>query len=44
MTKLGLGRIAPDVRLMTLDGRSQQLSSFWGSGQPLLLIFLRHLA
>ncbi|VAW34508.1 hypothetical protein MNBD_CHLOROFLEXI01-5150 [hydrothermal vent metagenome] len=44
MAKLGLGQLAPDVNLTTLDGRSQQLSSFWGSGQPLLLIFLRHLA
>ena len=44
MTKLNSGQKAPDVTLMTIDGRSQRLSSFLGNGQPLLLIFLRHLA
>lgn len=44
MTIVHPGQLAPDVTFMSLDGRSQQLASFLGKGQPLLLIFLRHLA
>lgn len=38
------GQPAPDVMLKLLDGRSVSLSTYWGNGRSLLLIFLRHLA
>ena len=49
MKKFKVGRRAPDVTLQTVDGRSAQLSDYWGNGRfgngrSLLLIFLRHLA
>ena len=44
MPKLHPGEPAPDVMVSTLDGRSVPLSSYWGNGRSLLLIFLRHLA
>lgn len=39
-----LGQPAPDLTLTLLDGPAVPLSSFWGDGRSLLLIFLRHLA
>ncbi len=44
MRKLKVGRRAPDVTLQTANGRSVQLSDYWGNGRSTLLIFLRHLA
>lgn len=44
MPRLRIGQPALDVMLTTLDGRSVSLSSYWGNGRSLLLIFLRHLA
>ena len=44
MRKLKVGRPAPDVTLQTVNGRSVQLSDYWGNGRSTLLIFLRHLA
>ena len=44
MSRLRSGQPAPDVQLSLLDGRSVTLSSYWGNGRSLLLIFLRHLA
>lgn len=44
MRKLKVGRKAPDMTLQTVNGRSVQLSEYWGNGRFTLLIFLRHLA
>ena len=49
MRKLKVGRPAPDATLQTVNGRSVQLSDYWGNGRygngrSTLLIFLRHLA
>lgn len=44
MTRLIPGQPAPKVILATLDGQAVPLSSYWGNGRSLLLIFLRHLA
>ncbi len=40
---LQVGERAPNVALATLDGQPAQLADFWLDGQPVLLIFLRHL-
>ena len=44
MNHLRPGQPAPDAILSQLDGRSHPLSSYWGNGRSVLLIFLRHLA
>ncbi len=41
MTKLKRGDIAPDFSLATLAGQRVALSDY--RGQPVLLVFLRHL-
>ena len=44
MTKIKIGKLAPDATLTVLDGRSTSLSNYWGNDRHLLIIFLRHLA
>jgi hypothetical protein len=44
MPDLRPGRLAPDTVLRSLAGEPVSLSSYWGDGRRLLLIFLRHLA
>ncbi len=44
MSKIKVGKPAPDLILTSVDGRSVSLSSYWGNGRSALLIFLRHLA
>jgi len=39
-----LGKPAPEVTLSLLDAEPVPLSTYWGNGRSLLLIFLRHLA
>jgi len=41
MVKLKRGDCAPDFTLTTLDGQAVSLSDY--RGQPVLLVFLRHL-
>jgi len=42
MSKLQRGDSAPDLTVADHAGRSVRLSEFW-TGQPLVLMFLRHL-
>ncbi len=44
MRKLKVGKSAPNITLLTIDGRSAQLSDYWGNGRFALFIFTRHLA
>lgn len=44
MPLLRPGQPAPDLVLDRLDGDPIPLSTYWGNGRRLLLIFLRHLA
>lgn len=44
MPHLRPGQPAPNVTLSTLDDRAVPLSTYWGDGHYLWLIFLRHLA
>ncbi len=49
MRKLKVGKPAPDVGLVTLEGKPSRLSEYWGegrygNGRSALLIFMRHLA
>ena len=44
MPRLRPGQPAPDAVVTHPDGRSTSLSTYWGNGRQLLLIFLRHLA
>ncbi len=40
---LSIGQPAPNVMLTTLDGQPVPLARAWQTGQPALLVFLRHL-
>jgi len=42
--KITVGKSAPDITLIDLDGRSRPLSSFWRENRATLFVFLRHLA
>lgn len=37
--RLRVGDIAPDLQLALYDGSAARLSSFWGDGKPLFLVF-----
>jgi hypothetical protein len=37
--RLRVGDVAPDLELALYDGSSKRLSSFWGDGKPLFLVF-----
>jgi len=37
--RLRVGDVAPDLDLALYDGSSKHLSSFWGDGKPLFLVF-----
>jgi peroxiredoxin len=44
MTRLRIGKPAPEVILDNVDGKPAAFSEYWGDGRSLLIIFLRHLA
>ena len=37
--RLRVGDVAPDLELAMYDGSSVRLSSLWGDGKPLFLVF-----
>jgi peroxiredoxin len=43
MERVQPGDPAPDVTLMTLEGKTVPLAETWRGGRHVLLVFLRHL-
>jgi hypothetical protein len=43
MTTPHINSLAPDVLLVTIDGKPISLAETWRGGQNVLLVFLRHL-
>jgi hypothetical protein len=37
--RLRIGDVAPDLELALYEGSPSRLSSFWGDGKPLFLVF-----